>query len=297
MNTSKAARSSSMALGLVSMGLAGSALFAASAIAALAIAPGLATAAEGARPDARAVAKANAQPAATADAKAGKLNPRSMMTGQWARYPELGEKADPKYPAAPPIPPPPLKPQYQAEFAARAQAVKDADAKGQPLYSNYTACLPDGMPAMMMGMFPMEVLQTPGQITIIQEAYNQVRRIYMNDPLPAPEDAEPLYWGHSTGKWDGDTLVVETIGIKTNVRFRDAPHGVQMRIHERLRMLSPDMMEDQVTVTDPEYLTAPWSFKYLYKRLRGYKINEYVCEANREFLDPETGGVKLKIGK
>jgi hypothetical protein len=57
------------------------------------------------------------------------------------------------------------------------------------------------------------------------------------------------------------------------------------------------MMEDQVTITDPEYLTAPWTFKYMYKRLHGYKINEYVCEANREFLDPETGGVKLRIGK
>ena len=234
---------------------------------------------------------------AAKDAATAKLNPRTMMTGQWNRYPEMGEQPDPKFPAAGPIPPPPLKPQYQAEFDARRKAVTEADAKGQPLYTNYTACLPDGMPAMMMGMFPMEVLQTPGQITIIQEAYNQVRRIYMNDTLPAPEDAEPLYWGHSAGKWEGDTLVVETIGIKTNVRFRDAPHGIQMRIHERLRLLSPDMMEDQVTVTDPEYLTGPWTFKYMYKRLHGYKINEYVCEANREMFDPDTGSVKLKLGK
>jgi hypothetical protein len=236
-------------------------------------------------------------PALAADAPAAKLNPRTMMTGQWSRYPELGETPDAKFPPPAPIPQPALKPQYQAEFEARQKAVKEAEAKGQPLYTNYTACLPDGMPTMMMGMFPMEVLQTPGQITIIQEAYNQVRRIYMNDTLPAVEDAEPLYWGHSAGKWVGDTLVVETIGIKTNVRFRDAPHGVQMRINERLRLLSPDMMEDQVTITDPEYLTAPWTFRYMYKRMRGYKINEYVCEANREFLDPETGGVRLHMGK
>jgi hypothetical protein len=153
------------------------------------------------------------------------------------------------------------------------------------------------MPAMMMGMFPMEVLQTPGQVTIIQEAYNQVRRIYLGYELPAPEEAEPLYWGHSSGKWEGDTLVVETVGIKPYVRFRDAPHGIHMRIVERLRLLSPDMMEDQITITDPEYLTGPWTFKYMYKRKHGYKMNEYVCEANREYLDPETGGVRLKIGK
>ena len=113
--------------------------------------------------------------------------------------------------------------------------MQEARGAGQPLYTNYTACLPDGMPAMMMGMFPMEVLQTPGQVTIIQEAYNQVRRIYMDDELPAVEDAEPLYWGHSAGKWEGDTLVVETVGIKKNVRFRDAPHSDQMRIHERMQ--------------------------------------------------------------
>ena len=59
---------------------------------------------------------------------------------------------------------------------------------------------------MMMAMFPMEVLQTKGQITIIQEAYNQVRRIYLNDTLPAIEDAEPGFWGHSTGHWEGDDL-------------------------------------------------------------------------------------------
>jgi len=87
-----------------------------------------------------------------------------------------------------------------------------------------------------MGMFPMEVLQTPGQVTIIQEAYNQVRRIYMGAKLPPFEDAEPLFWGHSTGKWEGDTLVVETIGIKEDVRFRDVPHSNQARISERLRL-------------------------------------------------------------
>jgi len=194
---------------------------------ALALAPALATYALAAD------APADKAPAAKT---AAKLNPRTMMTGQWSRYPELGETPDAKFPPPAPIPQPALKPQYQAEFEARQKAVKEAEAKGQPLYTNYTACLPDGMPTMMMGMFPMEVLQTPGQITIIQEAYNQVRRIYMNDTLPAVEDAEPLYWGHSVGKWAGDTLVVETIGIKTNVRFRDAPHGVQMRITERLRL-------------------------------------------------------------
>lgn len=232
-----------------------------------------------------------------AKASTKKLNPRTGMTGTWNRYPEMGAKPDPKFPAAAPIPQPPLKPEYVAEYEARRKAIADGEAKGQPLYTNYTACLPDGMPSMMMGMFPMEVLQTPGQVTIIQEAYNQVRRIYMGYELPAIEDAEPLFWGHSSGKWEGDTLVVETVGIKEDVRFRDAPHSAQMRIHERIKMLSPDMMQDEITITDPVTLTGPWTFKYMYKRAFGYKMNEYVCEANREYADPNNGGTRLHIGK
>jgi hypothetical protein len=61
-----------------------------------------------------------------------------------------------------------------------------------------------------------------------------------------------------------------------------------MQIDERIRMLTPNIFEDQVTVTDPEYLTAPWKFTWKYVRKPGYKILEYVCEANREYQDPQT---------
>ena len=152
------------------------------------------------------------------------------------------------------------------------------------------------MPAMMMAMFPMEVLQTPGQVTIIQEAYNQVRRIYLNEKQIPVDDAEPGFWGHSVGHWDGDALVVNTVGVKENVRFRDVPHSDQMQIDERIRLLSKDLFEDQVKVTDPVYLTAPWTFTWKYVRKPGYKILEYVCESNREYQDPQTGGTRMRLG-
>jgi hypothetical protein len=223
-------------------------------------------------------------------------DPRTAMTGHWNRYPEIGETPKPGFPPPAPIPAPPLKPEYKAQWEAHRKEVADAEAAGKPLYSDYTACLPDGMPAMMMGMFPMEVLQTPGQVTIIQEAYNQVRRVYMGAQLPSFEDAEPLFWGHSTGKWEGDTLVVKTIGIKDNVRFRDAPHGSKMVIMERLKLLSPEMMEDQVTVTDPDYFTGPWQWRWVYQRMKDYKMLEYVCESNREYRD-EQGRARMRLGK
>jgi hypothetical protein len=60
--------------------------------------------------------------------------------------------------------------------------------------------------------------------------------------------------------------------------------------------VSADIFEDQVVVTDPEYLTRPWAFTWKYVRKPGYKILEYVCEANREYQDPQTGGIRMRIG-
>ena len=84
--------------------------------------------------------------------------------------------------ACPANSPPPLKPEYQAIWDSRQRAAREADARGEPLATAATFCLPQGMPAMMGGggPFPMEILLSSGQVTIIQEAYTQVRRIYLD---------------------------------------------------------------------------------------------------------------------
>jgi hypothetical protein len=235
-----------------------------------------------------------AVPARAADPQHEALGP-DRLNGTWDRW-HAPDAYDPRVTGAPPAPAPPLKPEYKLQWEARQKAAHEADLHGQPLYSGYAQCLPDGMPAMMMAMFPMEVLQTPGQITIIEEAYNQVRRIYLDEKQIGIEDAEPGFWGHSVGHWEGGTLVVNTVGIKESVRFRDAPHSDQMQIDERIRLISKDVFEDQVTVTDPVYLTGPWKFSWKYVRKPKYKILEYVCESNREYQDPQTGGTRLKLG-
>ena len=158
------------------------------------------------------------------------------------------------------------------------------------------ACMPGGFPGMMGPVFPLEVLQSPGQVTIIAEAFAQVRRIYLNEKQIAVEDAEPLFWGHSVGHWEGNTLIVNTIGLKETVRVSGVPHSPNMRIDERITVTSADTFEDRITVTDPEYLTAPWTWTYKYNRRKDYKINEYVCEDNRLYLDPATGQQKLRLG-
>src|SRR5881396_239444 len=90
------------------------------------------------------------------------------ITGSWERYRSIpGPGTGPRRPdpyAPPQATPPPLKPPYLNEWRSKVQAVREADAKGQPLANGYTDCLPDGMPSMMGATFPMEILQSRGQV-------------------------------------------------------------------------------------------------------------------------------------
>ena len=81
------------------------------------------------------------------------------------------------------------------------------------------------------------------------------------------------------------------------MRFRNAPHSAAMRIHERMRRIDADHFENDVTVEDPEFLTGPWKWKWVYQRRPNYKMYEYVCEDNREYADPVTGKARMRINK
>ena len=191
---------------------------------------------------------------------------------------------------------PPLRPEYREAWEARQAAIREADARGEPLATSATFCLPQGMPSMMGsgGPFPMEVIVSEGQVTIIQEAYNQVRRIYLDRPQLPLDEIEPGFYGRSVGHWEGDTLVVDTIGIKESVEFRNVPHTLDMRITERIRLASPDVLVDEITIEDPAVLTEPWSMTFTFNRLADYEMMEYVCEDNREYAD-ETGATRLRL--
>jgi hypothetical protein len=220
------------------------------------------------------------------------------ITGSWERSGGFGRGAaggqrDPSIP--PPATQPTLKPEYQKEYQARVQAAREADAKGAPLATNATLCLPEGMPAMMGATFPMEILQSRGQVTIIEEAYTQVRRIHLDQPQKAIDDVEPGFYGHSVGHWEGDTLVVDTVGVKESVRYQNVPHSDKMRIKERIHFATANVLWDEVTVEDPVALEKPWTFTFAYRRMPDYKLLEYVCEDNREFAD-ENGLQKIRIG-
>jgi hypothetical protein len=156
-------------------------------------------------------------------------------------------------------------------------------------------CLPPGMPGIMTQPYPMEFLMTPGKVTIVIEAYTQVRHIY-TDGRPLPEDPDPRFFGTSIGHWEGDTLVVESIGFSPSIELeRGVPHSDKMKIVERFRLSGPNTMTIETTLTDAEALTAPVVSNNTLSRHRDWTIAEYICEENnRNFVDANgKAGVRL----
>ncbi len=186
--------------------------------------------------------------------------------------------ATPRVTGFPPRPRLPLTPEYAAKVKAlEANAPEDSPSAN---------CLPPGMPGIMGEPYPMEFLFTPGQVTIVIEAFSMVRHIY-TDGRPMPSDPDPTFFGTSIGHWEGSTLVVESEGFSPITTIDTVtPHSDKMRILEHFRLIDPDTMSIDTTVTDPEALTAPYTTTRILKRHRNWTIAEYICEEdNRNFVD------------
>jgi hypothetical protein len=207
------------------------------------------------------------------------------ITGSWERARDASIPA-PSQPL--------LKAQYLKDYQARLQKIREANAKGQPIAERVVQCLPDGMPGMMGGPFPMEILQSKGQVTIIQEAYTQVRRILLDRPQKPVDDVEPGFYGYSVGRWEGGTLVVDTIGVRENVIYQNVPHSKDMRIKERISLGANGLLRDEITIEDPAILEKPWTFTFGFRRMADYQLLEYICEDNREYSDAD-GLQKIRI--
>ncbi len=152
-------------------------------------------------------------------------------------------------------------------------------------------CSPPGLPRiMMLPQYPYEFLFTPGRVTINQEAWMQTRTIW-TDGRGHPEYVDPSYHGHSIGHWEGDTLVVETVGISAELEIDDgATHSDQFVLEERIH-LSPDdpnVLVNEMRMTDPEAFAEPWLVTTRYTRDRHGTLIEFQCSQNdRNPVDEE----------
>lgn len=206
------------------------------------------------------------------------------FSGIWGRYPNpYAAFHETPFAQDPPAPEsgPELKEPYASEYKKLNQRREEASQEGKPLTDASTECRPEGVPTIMVAVYPIEIMQTPRELVVLAEFLTQTRRIYLNEKMPALEDISPSYNGYSVGTWEGETLVVKTTGVREDVMFYEIPHSANMVVTERLRFTGADLLELQITIDDPAFLVKPYTFTFGYKRKVGHRMMEYICDSNR----------------
>jgi hypothetical protein len=144
------------------------------------------------------------------------------------------------------------------------------------------SCWPTGIPASLF-VLGLKIVQSPDEIVMLLGNGDPTRQIH-TDGRSLPDDPQPAWMGYSVGKWDGDTLVVETTGFNEN-SWLDAfghPRSESMRIRERYRRRDFGHMNLEVTIEDPKYYTKPFTFSTQLNWTPQGHLLEYVCEENEK---------------
>jgi hypothetical protein len=159
--------------------------------------------------------------------------------------------------------------------------------QGEPFSNTIMQCLPGGVPEMVFGApYPVQIIESPGQITMLYEMYNHFRVIYLDGKHPA--DPDPTFMGHSIGRWEGGTLVVDTVGLtdRTTIDEVGMPHSEELHVVERYRRVDTNTLEILITLDDPRTFSKPWDARVVYKAAApGNHLIEFICENNKSARD------------
>ena len=154
-------------------------------------------------------------------------------------------------------------------------------------------CQAPGMPSLALGGadYPVEIVVTPRQVTILMELHQQVRRVFL-DQTSHPPRLFPQRNGHSIGHWESDTLVVDTAGIKA-VTFGSVPHSDRVHVVERIHAIDDGAtLVNEVTITDPAMYTEPVLVRQNYRRApQGTRMLEYECTEGMWVEHEESRGI------
>jgi hypothetical protein len=170
-------------------------------------------------------------------------------------------------------------PPYQP-WAAELYATRKADnAKDNP----DARCLPIGPLQMMAHPLPKKIIQNPGLLVVLHERNMEFRQIY-TDGRPLPHDPNPAWYGYSSAKWEGDTLVVETIGLRDGLwaDFYGSPLTDQAKMTERIRRPNYGTLEVRATIDDPKAYTKPWTVNVNQHLALDMDLLEYACLENEK---------------
>jgi len=191
----------------------------------------------------------------------------------------------------------PISPKYLRDLAADlkpgevpyqpwAKALVDSRADGSHAREESDAnCLPQGIPKIAAAPAPWKIIQSAGTIVILHEAFNLWRQVFL-DGRQFAEDLNPSWLGYSIGKWDGDTLVVESKGFngKTWLDQAGKPTTEALHVTERYRRKNFGTMEIQITIDDPKAYTKPWTVTEEVRLVLNTDLLEFICNENHRDL-------------
>jgi hypothetical protein len=168
---------------------------------------------------------------------------------------------------------------YQPWAAAAKKQRMEQEGKDDP--TSY--CLPLGVPRLLVSPELMKTVQVPGLLVILNERNASYRQIF-TDGRPLPEDPQPTWNGYSTGRWEGDTLVVETRGLRDGIWLdrRGSPMTDAAKVTERFRRTNYGNLEIDVTVDDPKAYTKPWTVKVNELIVLNTDLLDYICLENEK---------------
>jgi hypothetical protein len=168
---------------------------------------------------------------------------------------------------------------YQPWAADLVKARRAANSKDDP----QSRCMPRGAIRLYTdGMFK-KILQTPGELVILNEREASYRQIFL-DGRPLPVDPSPSWNGYSSGKWEGDALVVHTIGFRDDgwLDSQGSPITSAAKVTERIRRPNFGKLEVEITVDDPKAYTAPWTIKLNQPTVLDTELIDYICAENEK---------------
>ncbi len=172
-------------------------------------------------------------------------------------------------------------PKLTPEYLAKWEVIRQSRIAGSDEYDPNVRCISAGMPSMMSMTYGMEVQHTKDKITIYGELNDVYRRIWLDGRRPSPRVLDdPTFAGYSTGHWEGDTLVVQTVAIREDALFDSfSPHSDQFTVTERIRFVSPGVLEDRITANDPKALLEPFTSVRTYTKASppNDELREFSC--------------------
>jgi hypothetical protein len=192
---------------------------------------------------------------------------RSAVAGTW-----LVIEATPALRAADGAPPP-LRPEAKALYEKRIAARAAGDAS----FDRTTWCATPGTPRIMLLPYPIEIIVNEHKAAILSGWYRRFRIVHMTDAKL--EAVFPTPAGLSTGRWEGDELVIRTVALRDDTILDGIglPHSEDMTLTERLRLVNPDTLEIRFTIEDAAHYTQPWDAIVRYQRQKGQHVQDDVC--------------------